>query len=177
MTLFAKRRLRAVGLFLAAVAVSTVNAEQSPKVVNAIQSTGLPSIKENTKGKLSIENGNLHFTYREISSDVRATSIQDVVTGSDSQRAVGKTVGAISMAVPYGGGRIVSLFRKKIDTLTVEYRDADGALHGVIFTMPLGTADKIKKELLVGGAHTTAVAEEAEGAQASPSTSPKERKQ
>jgi hypothetical protein len=81
------------------------------------------------------------------------------------------------MAAPYGGGRVVSLFRKKIDTLTVEYRDGDGAFHGVIFTMPLGTAEAIKKELIAQGAKTTVGPEQARGAQASPSTSPKEQKQ
>jgi len=158
------------------VTISGVNAQQSPEVVKAVQLTGLPGVKENVEGRLSVENGSLHFIAGRTASDVNASSIQDVVTGSDSQKAVGKTLGMLSMAAPYGGGRIVSLFRKKIDTLTVEYRDADGALHGVIFTMPLGTADAIKKELIAQGAHTT-VAPEATSAQASPSTAPKEQKQ
>ena len=81
------------------------------------------------------------------------------------------------MAAPYGGGRVVSLFRKKIDTLTVEYRDADGAFHGVVFTMPLGTANGIKKELIAQAAHATVEPEQAGSAQASPSISPKEQKQ
>ena len=112
-----------------------------------------------------------------MASDVNASSIRDVVTGVDSQKAVGKTLGTISMAAPYGGGRVVSLFRKKIDTLTVEYRDADGALHGVIFTVPPGTANGIQKELIVQGAHTTVAPEQAESAQASQSPAPKEQKQ
>ena len=62
----------------------------------------------------------------------------------------------LSMAAPYGGGRFLSLFRTKIDTLTIRYRDAEGGLHGAIFTMPVGKADGIKKELLASGAHTTA---------------------
>ena len=162
---------------LPVVAVSSLEAQQSPPVVKAVQLTGLPGVKENAKGKLSVENGNLHFKCGKTNSDVSASSIQDVITGSDSQRAVGKTLGMVSMAAPYGGGRVVSLFRKKIDTLTVEYRDADGALHGVIFTMPLGTADAIKKELIAQGAQTTVGPEQARSVQASPSTSPKEQKQ
>ena len=59
------------------------------------------------------------------------------------------------MAAPYGAGRFLSLFRTKIDTLTIEYRDSDGGLHGVIFTMPAGTADVIKKELSTQGASST----------------------
>ena len=162
---------------LPVVTISGVNAQQSPTVVKAVQLTGLAGIKENAKGKLSVENGSLHFISGKISSDVTASSIQDVVTGSDSQKAVGKTIGALSMAAPYGGGRVVSLFRKKIDTLTVEYRDADGAFHGVIFSMPLGTANGIKKELIAQGAHTTVAPEQAGSTQASSSTSPKEQKQ
>jgi hypothetical protein len=100
-----------------------------------------------------------------------------VNTGSDSKKAAGKTIGTLSMVAPYGGGRVVSLFRKKIDTLTVEYRDADGAFHGVIFTMPLGTAAGVKKELIAQGAHTTVPTEQAGSAKVSPSTSAKEQKQ
>ena len=162
---------------LPVVTISGVNAQHSPTVVTAVQLTGLPGVKENAKGKLSVENGNLHFVSGKTASDVNAGSIQDVVTGTDSQKAVGKTLGTLSMAAPYGGGRVVSLFRKKIDTLTVEYRDADGAFHGAIFTIPLGTADAIKKELIAQGAHATIAPEQAGSAQALPSTSPKEQKQ
>jgi hypothetical protein len=176
MIIRAKELLRIGTLCVAVAAVSGANAQQSPPVMKAVQLTGLPGAKENAKGKLSVENGSLHFISGKTASDVNASSIQDVVTGSDSQKAVGKTIGMLSMAAPYGGGRVVSLFRKKIDTLTVEYRDADGAFHGVIFTMPLGTADAIKKELIAQGAHTTVVPE-ATTAEASPNTSPKEQKQ
>jgi hypothetical protein len=162
---------------LPVVPISVVDAQQNPTVLKAVQLTGLPGVKENSKGRLSVENGSLHFISGKTTSDVNASSIQDVVTDTDSQKAVGKTIGTLSMAAPYGGGRVVSLFRKKIDTLTVEYRDGDGAFHGVIFTMPLGTADGIKKGLIEQGAHTKVATEQARSAQASSSTSPKEQKQ
>ena len=127
--------------------------------VRAVQLTGLMGLKDNAKGTLSDENGNLHFVRGKTSSDMNATSIEDVFTGNDSQRAVGKTVGTISMAVPYGGGRFLSLFRTKLDTLAIKYRDADGGRHGAIFTMPAETADGIKKELPTEGAHTTVTGE------------------
>ena len=144
-----------VALLAAAIAAANASSQQISKAVKAVQLTGLPGIKENAKGILSVENGNLHFVHGKAISDVSASLVQDVVTGSDSQKAVGKTVGTISMAAPYGGGRFLSLFRSKIDTLTVEYRDADGAFHGAIFTMPVGTAEEIKKELIAQGAHTS----------------------
>jgi hypothetical protein len=115
---------------------------------------GLTGIKQNTKGTLSVEHGNLHFASAKASADVKTTAIKDVVTGEDSEIAVGDKVHMISMAAPYGGGRFLSLFRKKIDTLTVEYRDADGGFHGAIFTMPVGAADMIKRELVAEGAHS-----------------------
>lgn len=172
-----RRALRTVGLFVAVAAIPAVNAQQSLTVVKAVQLIGLPGVRENAKGKLSVQNGNLRFISGKTTSDISASSIRDVVTGTDSQKAVGKTIGTLSMAAPYGGGRVVSLFRRKFDTLTVEYRDADGAFHGVIFTMPLRTADGIKKELVAQGAHTTGAPEQTGSAQTLPSTLPKEQGQ
>ena len=81
--------------------------------------------------------------------------IEDVVTGKDGQRVIGGKFGTLaSLAAPFGSGRALSLFRRKLDTLTIQYRDASGGLHGAIFTMPVGNAEKIQKELIAQGAHT-----------------------
>ncbi len=167
-----------VGLasLFAGLVIPVGNAQQVSGPVKVVQLTGLASVKDNAKGTLQVENGQLHFVHGKASSDVTAASIQEVVTGADSQRAVGGTIGMMSMAAPYGGGRVLSLFRTKIDTLTVQYRDADGGLHGAIFTMPVGTADVIKKELVAQGAHTTAPGELTPAATSSTSPS-KEQKQ
>jgi len=155
--------------------VSSANAQQSPQPVKAVQIIGLASVKDNAKGVLSVGNGQLHFVHSKSNSDVSALSIQDVVTGADSQRAVGKTIGMLSMAAPYGGGRFLSLFRTKIDTLTIQYRDADGGLRGAIFSMPVGAAEVIKKELVAQGAHTSAPAEQ--NAVSSPSTNSPDKRE
>lgn len=128
--------------------------------IEAVQVTGLTDIKRNTKGTLKIENGSLSFMSSKASCNVSAAAIQDVVTGNDSQRAVGGTVGTLTMFAPYGAGRALSLFRNKIDVITIEYRDADGGLHGTIFTLPVGKAQVIKQELLDQGAHTSAASGE-----------------
>jgi len=164
-------------LVFAGSLISIANAQQSLGPTTVVQLTGLAGVKDNAKGVLSVENRNLHFVRGKTRSDVSATSIEDVVTGSDSREAVGKTVGTLSMAAPYGGGRFLSLFRTKIDTLTIRYRDAHGGLHGAIFTMPVGKAEEIKKELLASGAHTN-VGESSEAASTSASlSSKKEQKQ
>src|SRR6266571_76149 len=166
-----------VGLasLFAGLVIPVANAQRAPGPVKVVQLTGLVGVKDNAKGTLSVENGQLHFVHGKASSDVSASSIQDVVTAADSQRAVGGTIGLMSMAAPYGGGRVLSLFRTKIDTLTVKYRDADGGLHGAIFTMPVGTSEVIKKELVAQGAHTTATGDSTPAA--TPTTSSKEQKQ
>jgi hypothetical protein len=160
----------------AGLVIAVGNAQQVSGPVKVVQLTGLVGVKDNAKGTLQVENGQLHFVHGKASSDVSASSIQDVVTGADSQRAVGGTIGLMSMAAPYGGGRVLSLFRAKIDTLTVQYRDADGGLHGAIFTMPVGTSEVIKKELVAQGARTTSDKLPAAASAASSSTSNKEQK-
>ena len=165
-----------IASLFAGLVIPAARAQQASGPVKAVQLTGLVGVKDNAKGTLRVENGLLHFVHGKASSDVSASSIQDVVTAADSQRAVGGTIGLMSMAAPYGGGRVLSLFRTKIDTLTVQYRDADGGLHGAIFTMPAGTAEAIKKELVAQGAHTTAPGESTPAA-ASSTSSNKEQKQ
>ncbi len=142
-------------LLLAGPLVSASKAQQTPGPVKVVQLMGLADVKNNTKGSLAVESGNLHFVHSKRNSDVTTTSIQDVVTGSDSQRMVRGTLGTLSEFGPYGSGRFLSLFRSPIETLTIQYRDADGGLHGAIFTMPVGQADVIKSELIAQGAHTS----------------------
>src|SRR5882762_5913846 len=133
--------LVSVALLFAGMETSIGNAQEIPAPVKAVQLIGLTGVKQNAKGTLKVENGNLQFVHGKTNADITAASIQDVVTGDDTQRSVGGTVGVMSMAAPYGGGRFLSLFRKKIDTLTIQYRDANDGLHGAIFTMPPGAAN------------------------------------
>src|ERR1700674_5027215 len=112
-----------LALVFAGSGVSIANAQQSLGPTTVVQLTGLAGVKDNAKRTLSVEDRNLHFVHGKPWSDVSATSIEDVVTGSDSQEAVGKTVGTLSMAAPYGGGRFLGLFRTKMATLIIRYRE------------------------------------------------------
>ena len=121
----------------------------------AVQVLGFGDVPDNTKGILELTDGSLHFTSSKASFAVVANTIQDVVTGDDTQRAIRGPVGTISQFGPYGSGRALSLLRTKIDTFTIEYRDSDGALHGAIFTMAVGKAGPLKEKLLSQGAQTS----------------------
>jgi hypothetical protein len=114
-------------------------------------------VKENTKGTPEVEKTDLHFVHGKQSVDVSASSIESVSTGANSQAAVGKTVSTLSMAAPYGSGWVLALFRTNINTLTIQYRDSAGVLNGDIFTLPTGTAETVKRELISQGlTHTLA---------------------
>jgi hypothetical protein len=134
---------------------------------------GLQGLKHDVKGTLSTGDGSLVFTKGKKKVVVPAASIQEVMTGKDTQRTIGGTVGTLSMFAPYGSGRFLSLFRSKIDTLSIEYLDPSGGLHGAVFTLPAGNALGAKKALLSQGARTTFPVEAEAAAQAKP----KEKKQ
>jgi hypothetical protein len=151
--------LVSVALLFAGIETSIGNAQETPAPVKAVQLIGLAGVKQNAKGTLQVDNGNLQFVHGKTSADITALSIQDVVTGDDTQRSVGGTVGVMSMAAPYGGGRFLSLFRRKIDTLTIRYCGVDGGLHGAIFTMPVGAANAIKTQLVSEGDHSATTGE------------------
>jgi hypothetical protein len=139
----------------AADSVKPVDSATAASSVNVVQVVGFSGVKEHAKGSLSVENGNLQFMRSKAKTVVATTAIQDVVTGNDSQRMIRGFVGTLTMFAPYESGRFLSLFRSKLDTLTVKYQDSDGGVHGAIFTMPVGKAEPLKKLLLAQGARTT----------------------
>src|SRR5258708_8342199 len=90
----------AVGLLFFGFLGAIGNAQETSGSVKAVQLTGLKGVKDNTKGTLSVESGNLHFVHGKENSDVSATSIQDVVTAGHSRESVRKTVRTIGIASP-----------------------------------------------------------------------------
>jgi hypothetical protein len=128
---------------------------QTPDTIKVMQLTGLIGVKNKTKGSVKVEGGTLEFVHAKVKTDLAVPAIQDVVTGNDSERAIHGFVGTLTMFAPYGSGRFLSLFRTKLDTLTLQYRDDNGGLRGAIFTMDVGKADALKKLLMAQGAHTS----------------------
>ena len=142
---------------LAAFAQQTAKPAPTPTDANPIVHVlGLEGIKHNLHGKLSIGEDGLKFTTPATNSQIAIASIEDVFTDQDSRQTGGTALTVAKMAVPYGGGRVLSLFtHEKFDSLTVQYRDANGGLHGAIFTMPAGQAVSAKKELVALGVKTS----------------------
>jgi hypothetical protein len=166
--------LALVLLALPVAAEAQSSAKPTPPAADATASVvhvlGLEDIKQNAKGKLMVTSDGLDFRGAASHALVRTASIVDIFTGEDSRQTGGKGATIAKIAVPYGGGRVLSLFtHEKFDSLTVEYRDENGGLHGVLFRLPLGQAREIKKQLVAQGAKASiAVEEPAETKDAAP---------
>lgn len=161
-----RRYLKRVSVMACVVViVAGISRGQTPTSVGTkvTQIKGLSGVKDKTGGMLAVDGSNLQFTHAQLKVDVPTASVEDVVTGADSQRMIHGTLGTLTMFAPYGSGRFLSLFRTKLDTLTIKYRDTDGGLHGAIFTMETGKAELLKKDLLERGAHSTVPVDENAG--------------
>jgi hypothetical protein len=115
---------------------------------------GAENIKRNARGMLAIQNDAMQFTAGQLAAKVPVKSIDDIFSGAEMTQS-GGTVGAITkVALPYGGGRALSLLlRSKIDILTLTYRDDNGGFHGVILALPKGQGAQVRAQLVAGGAH------------------------
>jgi len=118
---------------------------------------GFAGARNNCKGTLSIERDALQFKKNgKAAVQVKIASIHDLSLGDLSRQVGGVPVTLAKAAVPYSGGRAVSLFtHRKYDTLTLEYVDAEGGLHGAIFELKEGQAEGLRNELLAKGAQVS----------------------
>lgn len=162
-----QRFLLAIALLALPVAMETQgSAKPKPGATDAAPSAvhvlGLEDIKQNAKGKLTVTTDGLDFRGAASDTLVHTASIVDIFTGEESRETGGKGLTVAKIAMPYGGGRVLSLFtHEKFDSLTVEYRDENGGLHGALFTLPLGQARDIKKQLVAHGAKASIPVKEA----------------
>jgi hypothetical protein len=165
-----------VGLVLAATAMPLFSGQSATpqnlpsSMIPGVKCViGLENIKPGTKGTLSSLPTGLEFTTEKRKADIVTSSIQDVFTGQESRQDVSGVGGTlVETAIPYGGGRFVSLFSHKVDVLTVEYVDSNGGFHGAIFVLSAGKAKAFKNQLIAQGAKVSTHEEAPE---------PKEQKQ
>ncbi len=136
--------------------------EPAPSVVQANVKLviGGETIKNNSVGTLSVVGNSLQFATAKTKMDVEASSIQDISTHEDSRQDISGAAHLATMAIPYGGGRFLSLFSHQVDVLTVEFKDADGGFHGTVFVLPQGQAAPFKKQLVAMGAKASVPLEE-----------------
>ena len=134
-----------------ALAQSTAAAEttSAPFSAQATHLLGLPNTKRNCSGTLSIHDSVLQFQPKgKPAVQVTTASVRQLSLGDESKQVGGLPMKIGKAAAPYGGGRVVSLFaHKKYDTLTLEYVDSTGGVHGAIFQLKKGQGEHMRDEL------------------------------
>ncbi|MBV8068717.1 MAG: hypothetical protein JO270_02345 [Acidobacteriaceae bacterium] len=131
------------------------DAQASNSTLNVTHILGFEGISNNTNGSLSIQNGCLRFQKTaSTSAQIPIASIQNLNTGEQDRQVGGAGMTVAKMAVPYGGGSVISLFsHKKYDTVSLEYVDSNGGLHGAIFQLEKGQGQILRSELEAAGVH------------------------
>jgi hypothetical protein len=115
---------------------------------------GLEGVANNAGGSLSVQKDALQFHKDPaLTAQISVASITNVSLGEQDKQVGGVPMALGKAATPFGGGRAISLFsHKKYDTLTVEYLDSKGGVHGAIFQLSKGNAQAIKEALVADGA-------------------------
>jgi hypothetical protein len=158
---FGRRALISLGALLlcsgiGALAQSTalpLNAN-TPFSTRATHLLGFPNTKNGCRGTLSTQDNWLRFQQSgKLVAQVDMASVRHAFLGEETMQVGGLPMKIGKAAAPYGGGRVVSLFaHKKYDTLTLEYVDSDGGVHGAIFQVTKGQGELVRNELLARGA-------------------------
>ena len=116
---------------------------------------GCEGFKNGAMGTMTVQANTLRFGQEKKKAEIGIASIQDIYLGNESRQDITGAGKVVTMAIPYGGGRFLSLFSHKVEVMTVEYVDANGAFHGAVFVLPAGHATYMKKTLVAQGAKTT----------------------
>jgi len=134
----------------------------TPVSIRATHLLGFEGAPNNANGTLSIQGDALQFQKDgKPTEQVKVASVQDIFLGEQSKQVGGTPMTLGKAAVPFGGGRAVSLFaHKKYDTLALEYVDSNGGMHGAIFQLNKGQAEILRNELVTKGAHVSESANE-----------------
>ena len=162
----ARPRVWARGLFLLAFGAPLMfspvpahgQAADTPAAAPSVVQTdvklviGGETVKNNSVGTLSVVGSSLWFTAGKKKVEVEASSILDISTNEDSRQDITGAAHLATMAIPYAGGRVLSLFSHHVDVLTVEFKNANGAYHGAVFVLAQGKAAPFKKQLVAMGA-------------------------
>src|SRR6202166_217550 len=125
----------------------------APFSTRATHLLGFANARNNSTGTLSVQDDSLQFQQNgKPGGKVKIALVRDVFLGAEGKQVGGLPMTLGKAAAPFGGGRVVSLFaHKKYDTLSLEYVDADGGIHGAIFQLTKGQGELVRNELIARG--------------------------
>jgi hypothetical protein len=125
----------------------------APFNTRATHILGFANASNNSTATLSVQDDSLAFQQSgKPAAKVKIALVRDVFVGPESKQVGGVPMTLGKAAAPFGGGRVVSLFaHKKYDTLSLEYVDASGGIHGAIFQLTKGQGELVRNELIARG--------------------------
>jgi hypothetical protein len=127
------------------------NATAITDLKNVVHIAGLNEVKPNVSGDLTLSLQGLTFHNKHVESSIARERIVNAYLGSERTEPWGTTGKIARKIIPYGGGEVLStLTNKKVDVLTVEYRDIHDGYHGAVFVLPAQTAAAVRDSLLAG---------------------------
>ena len=144
------------GVFAQAAAPAATESTSVPDVKCVIGS----DINRGATGTVTVAGDAVTFEHGKKKTQIKVAQIQDIFLGNESRQDVSGLGGtAVKAAIPYGGGRILSLFSHKVEVMTIEFVDENGGLHGAIFVLPPGHATALRNLLVSKGAKVNQHAE------------------
>lgn len=148
--------------FLIVLAWLTANANGQTQLENSVAGApvhvthilGFEEVRRNVGGELSIDGDDLRFRQGGgPATHLSVTAIQNISIGEQDRQVGGKPMMLGKAAVPFGGGRVVSLFsHKKYDSIAIDYLDSNGGFHGSVFRLAKGQGEAFKNALIAHGA-------------------------
>ena len=126
-------------------------------VIHVTHLLGFEDVRPNANGQLYIQGDVVQFARNgSPAAQVSIRSIRDISLGTEDKQIGGVPMTLGKAAVPFEGGRAISLFsHKQYDTFTVEYLDNNGGFHGAIFQMNKGQGQVLASELGAKGVHVS----------------------
>lgn len=131
----------------ASTEISSQPIQQSPvRIENVIHVIGLDD-KPGGAGEMVIDERAMTLRVHGHSSAVPLRSILAFSVVHDDKALISGTKGKLAQAAPYGIGFAVTMSRPTAETLTLFYRDSDGAIHGCVLVLPKDTEERVVSSL------------------------------
>ena len=121
---------------------------------------GLPDVKHNRKGTLTLSADSLTFAGKSANTSIPRSSVTAVSAGNQRVELWGVGGRLLRMAIPDGGGvAAAAVMHHRVDMLTVEFHDNRGADHAAVFLLPANEAGRALKDFVVAPATSLKAAE------------------
>jgi hypothetical protein len=116
---------------------------------NVVHVAGFEEVKANVSGDLALSPAELTFSNKNVSTSIPRQRIFNAIIGDQRTEPWGTTGQIARKIIPYGGGAALgAITNRKVDLLTVEYRDIHNGYHGVVFVLPVQKAAAVRDLIL-----------------------------